>query len=427
MNQFDYDFTYTSDAELADKITRLAAQINVANYHFLKMLAEFDNRQGWKEHGVKCCSHWLNWKCNISYCAAREKIRVAHALEKLPKINHAFANGKLSYSKVRAMTRVATDDNEEVLLNVAEDFSASHVEKLVNKYKLVDEDQQIIVPPEDDDARELNYYQDENGMWVITAKLPQVEGGLMVKAIEEVIRQTNTSNSKNASTPAEAFKQKRADALCAITEHYIATAKVDGIKALAGHERCQVVLHIEKDNQHIDGFRVSKRNAERFSCDAKVLSVLEGENGEVLNLGRNARTVSPSLKRVLDMRDTTCRFPGCTCNRYVEYHHVKHWSDGGETKPENLVKLCRHHHDLIHNGHFTVEWRNNNWLFKTMSGEVISPSPNFPNVNLVKWPDLPQHTGGSKAFGWRLDYPKALKDLLINKSNRKFIESTTPP
>ena len=118
MNQFEYDFKYDSDAELADRITRLAAQINVANYHFLKMLAEFDRRQGWKKHGVTCCSHWLNWRCGISYCAAREKIRVAHALEKLPKINHAFANGKLSYSKVRAMTRVTCRD---VLIPWAQD------------------------------------------------------------------------------------------------------------------------------------------------------------------------------------------------------------------------------------------------------------------------------------------------------------------
>ena len=227
----DSEFKYDSNDELAHKISDLAGKINAATYLFLKMLAEFDRRKGWKKHGVRSCSHWLNWKCSIGYCAAREKIRVAHALEKLPKINQAFEQGLVSYSKVRAMTRVATDENEAVLLSVADDFSASHVEKLVHKYQQVDADQQPLPELNEHESRELKYYQDEDGMWVIKARLPQVDGGLLIKAIEEVARQQNLHKNDSA----ESFSQKNADALCQIAEHYIATAKTDGGKALAGH------------------------------------------------------------------------------------------------------------------------------------------------------------------------------------------------
>jgi len=412
------DFKYDSDDDLADRITRLAAQINVATYHFLKMLAEFDSRQGWKKHGVRSCTHWLNWRCSIGYCAAREKIRVAHALagDKLPQINQAFCAGAVSYSKERAMTRVATNDNELILIDIARDLSATHVERLVQKFQQVDEHQQPIKPLNDYDARQLRYHQDQQGMWVITARLPQVEGGLMIKAIEEVVRQQTPDDFS-----AKAVSQNRADALSTITEHYIATAKVNGVQSLAGHERCQVVLHLEQDNQHIDGFNVSKNNAERFSCDAQVLSVLREEKyGRVLNLGRNARTVSPALKRALDIRDTSCQFPGCCNNKTVEYHHVKHWSDAGETEPDNLIKLCRFHHDQAHHNHFTIE-RNgacDQWRFLTMDGKVIPASPDFPpvndhplNTNNVNWPQVSSRVGVANMFGAKLNYSKALRDL----------------
>ena len=415
----DSEFKYDSDDELAHKISDLAGKINAATYLFLKMLAEFDRRQGWKKHGVRSCSHWLNWKCSIGYCAAREKIRVAHALEKLPKINEAFEQGLVSYSKVRAMTRVATDENEAVLLNVADDFSASHVEKLVHKYQQVDADQKPLPELSEHESRELKFYQDEDGMWVITAKLPQVEGGLLIKAIEEVVRQQHKNDS------AESFSQSRVDALCQIAEHYIATAKSDGGKALAGHERCQVVLHVSNNCQHIDGFRVSEKNMKRFSCDAQVLSVFENKYGEVLNLGRNSRTVSPSLKRVLDMRDQTCRFPGCCAKKHVEYHHVKHWSEGGETEPENLVKLCRFHHDMVHDNHFIIEWHEHDWLFKTMTGELIEASPAFAPVTSLdlhelSWPELRRKKKKTAPLDVNLDYSRALKDMLMHGSKQSL-------
>ena len=105
--------------QLADQITLLAGQINAANYRFLKLIAEFDRRQAWSGYGLRSCAHWLNWKCGISMNPAREKVRTARALEGLPGINAAFQKGELSFSKVRAMTRIATEENESYLLNIA--------------------------------------------------------------------------------------------------------------------------------------------------------------------------------------------------------------------------------------------------------------------------------------------------------------------
>ncbi|MFT4927539.1 MAG: hypothetical protein ACI8WB_003650 [Phenylobacterium sp.] len=263
---------------------------------------------------------------------AREKLRVAHSLEKLPNINKEFESGKLSYSKVRAMTRVATDDNEDILLSVALGGTASHIEKLVRRYQLVDENQNPVEQGDEYQQRKLDYYQDDEGMWILHAKLPQLEGGLLIKAIEEIMRQQDKNHSEqvaekeqnasaeapeqgqNASTEVPvvekaSYSQKRADGLAALSEHYIATTTVDdengGVQALAGHERCQVVLHLSVDTLEAkDGYNdhfltppnmdyqwISMENAKRFSSDASLYTVLEDKYGNVLNAGRKTRTL----------------------------------------------------------------------------------------------------------------------------------------
>lgn len=128
----------TSNDELENEITMLAGHINAATYRFLKLIAEFDHRKAWGVFGVKSCAHWLNWKCGIAIGAAREKVRVARRLTELPKIDSAFSTGALSYSKVRAMTRVATIETQDFLLMIAEAGTANHMELLVRKKLMVD-------------------------------------------------------------------------------------------------------------------------------------------------------------------------------------------------------------------------------------------------------------------------------------------------
>src|SRR5215469_15663565 len=98
--------------ELAAQITELAGHLNAANHRWLSLIAEFDRRKGWSDGSTQSCAHWLNWQCGIDIGAAREKVRVAHALEKLPRIAAAMARGELSYSKTRALTRVACEKTE---------------------------------------------------------------------------------------------------------------------------------------------------------------------------------------------------------------------------------------------------------------------------------------------------------------------------
>ena len=121
--------------QLEAKITELWGYLSAATSRFLALVAEFDRAKGYERHGLANTAQWLNWQCGIGAVAAREKVRVARALEQLPEIADAFAKGEISYSKVRAMTRVATAANESVLVHVARHGTAEHVEKLGRKYR----------------------------------------------------------------------------------------------------------------------------------------------------------------------------------------------------------------------------------------------------------------------------------------------------
>jgi hypothetical protein len=392
--------------QLADKITTLAGQINAAEYRFLKLIAEFDLREAWAAGGIRSCAHWLNWKCGISMGTAREKVRVARALDGLPAINSDFEKGELSFSKVRAMTRVATEQNESQLLMIAQYGTAQHVEVLVRAFRTVTRSDELA---KDDsgksegqcdkdrdqlqrDKRSVSCYQDDEGMWIIQAKLPAEEGGLLVKVLKELgdqFAESATQSEDEKSVPAGTetfqpnediagnsvildkltFPQRRADALVALSEHYLASctdSAVPSLTSLKAAERCQLVLHVRDDvsdsasNTNLDGRWLLPGAARRLACDASLLVVKEDSAGNVLNIGRKSRIIPPAMSRALGFRDGGCQFPGCCESRYVEGHHIKHWADGGDTKLDNLVTLCRYHHRELHRGAFFLSVKPSN-------------------------------------------------------------------
>ncbi len=115
--------------ELDRAIVNLSARINAASYELLLLIRRFDERAGWLKWGFSNCAEWLHWRCDLNKGAAREKVRVAHALKTLPAVTSAFSRGELSYSKVRALVRVATNDNEDVLLKFAMNTTAARLEE----------------------------------------------------------------------------------------------------------------------------------------------------------------------------------------------------------------------------------------------------------------------------------------------------------
>ncbi len=125
---------------------------------------------------------------------------------------------------------------------------------------------------------------------------------------------------------------------------------------------------------------VSAETSRRLSCDASMVPMLHAADGAVLDVGRKMRTVPPAIRRALESRDRSCRFPGCTARR-CDAHHVQHWVDGGVTSLDNLVLLCRRHHRAVHEGGFDlVRHRDGRVTFVRPNGTVLEAAPVFRAV-----------------------------------------------
>jgi len=172
---------------LEAEIAEIWGHISAATYRFLNLVAELDRREGWGRHGVASCAQWLNLKCGIGIVAAREKVRVARALESLPAIAQAFRDGQISYSKVRAVTRAATPATEKTLLSVALHGTATHVERLVRKYRGAERAEDAAAAERQHLERFLSFTSEDDGRLTVFGRLPAEVGAIVVKAIEAAV------------------------------------------------------------------------------------------------------------------------------------------------------------------------------------------------------------------------------------------------
>src|SRR5689334_22701739 len=199
---------------LEAQITELAGHLNAGNHRFLIMVAEFDRRGGWAAWMMKSCAHWLNWKCGISLNAARERVRVARALVGLPQISAAMARGALSYSKVRALTRVASAATEELLLTIALHGTAEHIEITVRTFRRAQEAEELSREARQQAARRLSYWWDADGSLLFKGSLPAEAGALFLKALNAAVEAADperAARGNDARRAASAGKAGSAD------------------------------------------------------------------------------------------------------------------------------------------------------------------------------------------------------------------------
>jgi hypothetical protein len=377
-------------AVLEQKIATLACHLHAATYRLVAMLREFEDLRGWS--GWPSPAHWLQWRCGYSLSAAREKFRVARALPELPAIRAAFKRGELSFAQVRAMTRVATPENEATVLMWARHSTASHMEKLARLYKRYGENAAALAQHRE---RSLTHSEEDDGMVCFRIRLPAEQAAVVLKAIEAVKCSLDGQDLEDLpvetwvaliddppehpdeDVSAETRRARNADAFVRLAEAYL---EPDG-RPRATSEKYQVHVHLDLRRgsdglvEDPDAPALARETIRRLACDAGLVPV--GHDGEeILSVGRKTRAIPPAIRRALRLRDRGCRFPGCTHTRHVDAHHVRHWADGGETKLSNLVELCGRHHRLLHEGGYGLRATDDGALvFTRPDGERI---PNVP-------------------------------------------------
>ena len=427
--------------ELGERIAELAAQISAATYELLAMLRDFDERGGWSG-GFHSCAHWLTWRVGLDPGAAREKVRVARALGALPLLSAAMRRGEISYSKVRALTRIATPANEQDLLTFGRAGTAAHVERLVRGMRRVDRIAAGHSEKRLHAARYLHAYTDEDGMVVVRARLAPEAGAVLLRALAAGVealygprRGQPAGAAPEAVVVAEAatatedasMEQRRADALGLVAESALASGLDPGCRG----DRYQVVVHVDAEvlapggeggsSWLADGSHVSAETSRRLACDSARVVMLHAADGRMLDVGRRTRAISPGLRRALEHRDGGCRFPGCG-RRLCDAHHVEAWADGGATSLANTLLLCRRHHRAVHEEGFSVELApDGEARFYRPDGRPLSEAPVLPvsarepvtaliarlashGVAVDAGATLPDWWGGPVDYAWEIDW-----------------------
>jgi len=420
---------------LANEIALLSAHIQAATCRLLLLIAEMDRRGGHGDLGFISCAHWLSWRTGDSLSTAREKVRVARKLEDCPLVHEAFAEGRISYSKVRAITRIVTPENEQVLLEQALDGSTSQLERVVRAYRRAAPAEQELAQRQQA-GRNLSYYHDDENMVVLRGRLPPEVGALLVKALQVA----GEAQQDDSAEPAQQLCDALGEVAGAALSHGLAEQQGKAPRA-----DYKVLVHVDGDvlaNPEAPGrcevqgaVGISPQTARRLCCDAPALEVHDAgeqppcgegrENApETFQLKRRRRRAGAALRRAVRARDKgVCSFPGCQNRRYLHLHHVKHWAQGGSTDLGNLTLLCSHHHRAVHEGGYQVERGKQGGLrFSTPGGSLLSEQP--PPLRLPGQPvprllnqqqDLPisAETGKPTWDGTvPVDYPVAVEALL---------------
>ncbi len=447
---------------LEAQICELAGHLTAATCRFLVLLADFDARRGWAGWEMNSCAQWLSWKCQMSSGTAREHVRVARALRDLPVIRTEFGAARLSYAKVRALTRIATPDTEQGLAEIAGPMTGNQLERFARAHRQVSH--------ADDAAarvrRRLAWRLEEDGSLAGTFRLPPLAGAVLLQALRAAVGDLDhphddadvAAGERPAAGEGEHLtvtSSSLADALLVIAEAFLA-GKID---AADNPDVYQVIIHAgtgaaagpadgaagqpggtpagvsaetpaasrsvpghpaDPERCHVEGGpALSVSTAQMIACTATLSWMLHDHDGTLLDVGRRRRRPSAALRRAARERDhCRCRFPGCESRR-VDLHHIQHWINGGRTSLKNLISLCKHHHMLIHDrGYLIVSAPGGTFAFYRPDGSGIPPSSSLPppdgTIDGCHDADISPDTIIPPWYGERLDLDYAIYTCFAN-------------
>lgn len=376
------------------RIIELSAHKNVIDHAILTELREFDRAREWQQDGATSCAAWLGWKIGLGRKAAGEHVRVALALGRLPLHDGAMRRGTISFTQMRATTRIATPENEADLLLLTQNTAGGKLEKICAFIRdRVAADQGVI--PEDALRLAITTFCDGSKELRVRMRPEQaltVQKG--VSAMKELGR-----DPKMTDTDALVALVERATT--APDEQGVVSKKVETLLIVDEAALREDVRPAETRCELENGTPISAETARRLSCDSAVRKVTLRKDGTPLDVGRRSRRVSKRLWKALMLRDRGCTFPGCNHTAFLDAHHIKHWSRGGKTNKANLTLLCRRHHRYVHEEGFKVVASSVGALFYAPNGVLLLPNTAFPDLSVNVGATIDQALRVTRSLGFQ--------------------------
>jgi hypothetical protein len=357
---------------LDDYLTELRNHINGCEAEFTRRLARFDSGQGYAASGALSAKAWLRWQCHLTGSVASDRVEVGRLLSSLPQATEAFAAGEISYQHAAMIARTAAElgdkmeaNAESILVNAAKELDPGRLRIVTMHLRHYLQPDGVLR-----DANEVHAYrylylsQTLDGVFRLDGQLDADGGAMLRSALDALMGPPPAEDERTA-------RQRRADSLVELARRQLDAGELPEV----GGQKPHLVLTVDMAtlSKQPGSFAaelewsqpVPAETARRLACDAAITPILVG--AESPQAGPTSRTVSGATRRALVVRDKGCRFPGCDRPPdWTDAHHLKHWADGGETRVDNLILLCRRHHRRVHE---------EGWAMVVEGGELLAIPP----------------------------------------------------
>jgi hypothetical protein len=310
-------------ASLRAEVVQVGQRCAAQQYRLVRVVAALDSSEEWALDGAITCAHWVADALDVEVCTAREWLRIGHALEALPLADAALAAGRLSYSKIRTLTRVATPDTEAELCELAERVPAGRLACEIARWRSRRES------PEETEARQKKQTSmtariDVEGMGVIRLRLPPADFGTVMAMVETRVRNRRPHASADAWP---SFARQRAEALLELL------TKGDGSLAT------ELILHVRGDGCTLDdGTPIPDTVVERIAPSAFLRVLIHDAERRPLNASGRQRHPTARQKRVVKERDGVCI--DCGSPYLLEYDHEPPYEESHRTVASELKGRC---------------------------------------------------------------------------------------
>ncbi|MET0903135.1 MAG: DUF222 domain-containing protein, partial [Acidimicrobiales bacterium] len=341
--------------------------VNAAMARLVRTIRMLIDTEGWGGVGIRSVEHWVSWKAAVSSRRAGDLATVARRIHELPCCFALFEAGRLTEDAMVRIARRVPASHDATVAERATGFLISQLDRTLAALPPLGE-------PEPDRLehrfrRRCDMWNEEGGWLGGRFCLPPDEGaalrnGLAAARDAEFRDRQGLEPDASLDEVGETVRRStvsQADALVRMASEAADSLDAELQRTGRRGDRNKIVLHhdVEHDGTlgpgqlHL-GPVVPDLIARYLACDAEVM-VASYRLGQLIGVHPTERTVSRALRRVVERRDQGCTHPLCTQRRFLHVHHLRHWEDGGETVPANLLCLCPRHHREHHQGEFTIE------------------------------------------------------------------------
>jgi len=362
------DLTPMVGSQLLERLAPLLVAQNRIAAEVARTVRECELTGAAEIDGLKSMASWLRGHGHLSPAEASRVVRSGRALEHLPVMAAAFADGQVTAGQLAAVEPIAADDAraaadaqgvdlgviDHALAEVAQSSAHAELGQLVHVYReALDPDGP---EPDPTEGRRLTIARHADGSVTGRFDLDAVGGEKVQAAIESIVQANRPQGDERTRA------QQNADALVQLCDNQLAAGSLPILRRVKPH----VVLNVDVDDL-VDpatgpgaartgfGAQLSAARARWLACDASISRIVMGPDGVPLDLGRDHRVVTPGLRRAVERRDGSCVFAGCGApTHWCDVHHLVHWAHGGDTTLDNSALLCERHHTKVHHG-FRVE------------------------------------------------------------------------